>query len=65
MSIDKIKVYSDDCFKILPAIKEESIDMIFADHHTQKPIYLLEKLIRATIYEIELILDPFADTGTS
>ncbi|MDW2861306.1 hypothetical protein R7V75_03725 [Mesomycoplasma ovipneumoniae] len=30
MSIDKIKVYSGECFKILPAIKEESIDIIFA-----------------------------------
>ncbi|MDW2861804.1 hypothetical protein [Mesomycoplasma ovipneumoniae] len=27
----------------------------------QKPIYLLEKLIRTTTYEIELILEPFAD----
>ncbi|WP_341491760.1 hypothetical protein [Mesomycoplasma ovipneumoniae] len=50
MSIDKIKVYSDDCFKILPAIKEESIDMIFADHHTQKPIYLLEKLLSFPVW---------------
>lgn len=31
MSIDKIKVYNDDCFKILPTFEEESIDMIFAD----------------------------------
>lgn len=31
MSIDKLKLYNDDCLKILPTFKKESIDMIFAD----------------------------------
>ncbi len=44
MSIDKIKVYSDDCFKILPAIKKESIDMIFADPPYAKTYIFIEKL---------------------
>lgn len=37
----------------------------FGYHPTQKPLYLLEKLILATTNEDDLILDPFAGTGTS
>lgn len=38
MSIDNIKVYNDDCFKILPILEQESVDMIFAD-----PPYFLSR----------------------
>ncbi|WP_318051745.1 hypothetical protein VQY16_02700 [Mesomycoplasma ovipneumoniae] len=43
MSINKIKVYSHECFKILPAIKEESIDMIFADPAQTKTYIFIGK----------------------
>lgn len=41
------------------------IEKIFGKHPTQKPLYLLEKIILASTREGDLILDPFCGSGTT
>ena len=40
-------------------------EKIFGKHPTQKPLYLLEKIILASTREGDLILDPFCGSGTT
>jgi modification methylase llaDCHIB len=40
-------------------------EKIFGKHPTQKPLYLLERMILASTRENELILDPFMGSGTT
>ena len=45
----------------LPHQKEKK----FGKHPTQKPLYLLERLLLASTKENALILDPFMGSGTT
>lgn len=40
-------------------------EKIFGNHPTQKPIYLLERIIRASSNEGDLVLDPFCGSSTT
>lgn len=40
-------------------------EKIFGKHPTQKPLYLLEKIILASTSENDLVLDPFCGSGTT
>lgn len=40
-------------------------EKIFGRHPTQKPLYLLEKILLASTREGELVLDPFCGSGTT
>lgn len=40
-------------------------EKIFGKHPTQKPIYLLERIILASTQEKNLVLDPFCGSGTT
>ena len=40
-------------------------EKIFGKHPTQKPLYLLEKILLASTRESDLILDPFCGSGTT
>ena len=40
-------------------------EKLFGKHPTQKPLYLLEKIILASTREDDLILDPFCGSGTT
>jgi len=40
-------------------------EKIFGKHPTQKPLYLLEKILLASTREGDLILDPFCGSGTT
>ena len=40
-------------------------EKIEGKHPTQKPLYLLERIIRASTKEGELILDPFCGSSTT
>ena len=40
-------------------------EKIFGKHPTQKPLYLLEKILLASTREGELVLDPFCGSGTT
>lgn len=38
---------------------------VFGKHPTQKPIYLLDRIIRASSNEGDLVLDPFCGSSTT
>lgn len=40
-------------------------EKVYGKHPTQKPIYLLEKIIEASTNEGDIILDPFCGSGTT
>ena len=40
-------------------------EKIFGKHPTQKPLYLLEKILLASTREDDLVLDPFCGSGTT
>lgn len=40
-------------------------EKIFGKHPTQKPLYLLEKILLASTRENDLVLDPFCGSGTT
>lgn len=40
-------------------------EKVFGKHPTQKPLYLLEKIILASTREGDLVLDPFCGSGTT
>lgn len=40
-------------------------EKIFAKHPTQKPLYLLEKILLASTREGDLVLDPFCGSATT
>lgn len=55
---------NDDCiiYKSSTVNKKEKL---FGSHPTQKPIKLLEKIIKAATNENDLVLDPFNGSGTT
>lgn len=40
-------------------------EKIFGNHPTQKPLYLLERIIKSASSEGDVVLDPFAGSGTT
>ena len=40
-------------------------EKIFGKHPTQKPLYLLKKVLLASTREGDLVLDPFCGSGTT
>lgn len=51
--------------KVYPMCKSTSVGYNRRVHESQKPIELMEELVRVSTYENELILDPFAGSGTT
>ena len=40
-------------------------EKIYGKHPTQKPLYLLERIIKASTRENDLVLDPFCGSSTT
>ena len=40
-------------------------EKVYGKHPTQKPLYLLERIVKATTQEGDRILDPFVGSGTT
>ena len=83
-----LNLINDDCFKLLPTLADESIDLILCDlpynegnrhpktiqkfsrererlHPTQKPVALLEYLIKTYTQEGETVLDFTMGSGST
>lgn len=51
--------------KVYPMCKSTSVGLNRRVHESQKPLELMEELVRVGSYEGELVLDPFAGSGTT
>ena len=83
-----LNLINDDCFKLLPTLADESIDLILCDlpynegnrhpktiqkfsrererlHPTQKPVALLEFLIKSYTQPNDLVLDCVMGSGST
>ena len=40
-------------------------EKVFGKHPTQKPVYLLERILLASTHEGDLVLDPFCGSSTT
>lgn len=51
------KLLQGDCLKLMPKLPDKSVDRIKSVHPTQKPVDLLEYLIKTYTNEVMTVLD--------
>ena len=62
------KIFLGDCLEVLPGLEKSSINLVLSDLPygiTQKPLALMEYLVKTFSNEGDLILDPCCGSGTS